>query len=400
MHVEERALPERDRAAEVVLRLARAVRRERAGHCDLRRRVAADAVERPVVQVVDNGEQRKLVQLRARVEVDVHHAVRSAHGELALERTPLRVACDERTDGGHVVEVRTASVRVDRNLAVRPAHRHAVVAPEYRMEVQVQPEVAVDEVYVPLAPGADRLRHARERVHVRQHRRKVERYDHRTDVRLPSLAVHLPCHALRVEVDGALSVERHRAVDVGPFEMYVADLEPAALHLDRGAHPLRRDAKHLGADQDEVEGRQLRELHVDALVALHVAGLVVAVVQPRDLQSLDADPPREEVDRHPLRRDERLQRIGPLLVVEPHPADARAVAEPDSGRVALEDEALGKARAHRRHDPRRRNALLAEEQAAYEKQKNDEGPLHRLHQKFQDFLHCRNLISRVSTGSP
>ena len=69
------------------------------------------------------------------------------------------------------------------------------------MHVEMHAKVVVDEVDVPRRRHRHRLRNARERVHVADRRRHVERDQERPYVRLAGLATRHGVKALLVEID-------------------------------------------------------------------------------------------------------------------------------------------------------------------------------------------------------
>ena len=96
------------------------------------------------------------------------------------------------------------------------------------MQVEEHAEVVVDEIDVPLGRNGNRLRHARERIHVFDGHRDIERHEKRPDVRLTGLAARLGAEALLVEVEAGETANRHRPVDIGPFDVDILSLEPPA----------------------------------------------------------------------------------------------------------------------------------------------------------------------------
>ena len=257
------------------------------------------------------------------------------------------------------------------------------------MKVEEHAEVVVDEVDVPLGRNGNRLRHARERIHVFDGHRDVERHEKRPDVRLTGLAARLGAEALLVEVEAGGTANRHRPVDVGPVYVDIPGLETSAARPDRRDDLLGRDAEDVGAHESEREGRHGGQLRLKAPVALKVPGKIVSVVQPRDSQPHDAHAPEEDVDGSAVGADYGLDGVRALAVVEPDAAHARAAAEAERRRVALEDDVGRHAGGHCGDDPVGRDALFAEEETPHKYAKDDEGPLHRLVQKYRRFLHCR-----------
>ena len=250
-------------------------------------------------------------------------------------------------------------------------------------------KVVVDEIDIPRRRHRHWLRNACERVHVADRDRHVERDQERPYVRLSGLAARNGAKALLVEIDTRRAVYRHSAVYIGPRDANVVELNPPWIRPDRRDDPLWRDAKHVGPDERERKRRHVGNLHIQALVALDVAGQIVAVVQTGDLEPHDTDAPEEEVNGCAVCTHHGLNGVGTFAVVEPDAANPCAAAKAERRGIALEHDVRRHVRTYGGDDPVGGNSLLAEKQAPDKDAKNDEDPLHRLDQDSRRFLHCR-----------
>ena len=204
------------------------------------------------------------------------------------------------------------------------------------MQVEEHAKVVVDEIDVPLGRNGNRLRHARERIHVFDGHRDVERHEKRPDVRLTGLAARLGVEALFVKIDVCRAVYRHGAVYVWPRDANVVEFDPSWIRPHRRDDPLRRYAKHVGANEHKRKRRHVGNIHVQASVALDVPGQIVAVVQARNLEPDDANAPEEKVNGCAVCAHHGLDGVSPLAVIEPDAAYPCAAAKAERSGIALE----------------------------------------------------------------